>query len=183
MKLTETKKVLSLYGNYVVRSAKANLTKKKKNNTGALYRSIKSRVRKYRGDLNLTFEMLGYGTFVDKGVQGTGSKNLAPKSPYRFGSGKGGGSLRAGINKWMTQRKELKGVVRDKQGKFIPRQSLQYLIVRKIWSRGIAPTMFFTNPFKNLTKRDPSKLLDAFIKDFTKDLEDEINKNPNITLK
>ena len=175
MKLANLRKVLDTYGKLVQRSAKANLTKAKKRNTDSLYNSIKYLVRKYKGDLNLTFSMLGYGTFVDKGVKGTKSSTKAPQSPYRFGSGKGGSGLRAGINKWVTQKKDLKGVVRDKKGRFIPRKSLQFLIVRSIWNTGLETTNFFSNPFNNLQKRNKSEIIDAFLKDFTADLEKEVN--------
>ena len=127
----------------------------------------------------MTIKMLGYGAFVDQGVQGAnpsgqpmGAKhrvNQAPKSPYKFGSGKGGTGLRAGINKWVTQ-KNLKGV-RDKQGRFIPRKSLQFLIVRSIWNTGLKPTLFLTNAFNKRLKKTEDKIIEAFFKDYAKDLE------------
>tara|TARA_R100001244_G_C5163917_1_gene131260 strand:+ start:1145 stop:1690 length:546 start_codon:yes stop_codon:yes gene_type:complete len=181
MKLTYLKEVLNMYGKYVVKTAKRNLVKDKKDNTGALYTSIKYKIKKHKDTLTLIISMLGYGTFVDKGVKGAETAQKAPKSPYKFGKGnKSRGTLRGAINKWVTQKKELKNI-RDKQGRFIPRKSLQFLIVRSIWTTGLKTTLFFTKPLKRITKKNDKKIMEAFIKDFAQDLKRSIIKNKNIS--
>ena len=184
MLLKNTRKVLNEFGAFVVKNAKISLSKGKKNASGALSKSLKYQTRLSKGDLIMTIKMIGYGAFVDQGVQGAnpsgqpmGAKhrvNQAPKSPYKFGSGKGGTGLRAGINKRVTQ-KNLKGV-RDKQGRFIPRKSLQFLIVRSIWNTGLKPTLFLTNAFNKRLKKTEDKIIEAFFKDYAKDLEKRLSQ-------
>ena len=83
------------------------------------------------------FEMLDYAPFVDEGVRGKNPKGLpakskwhgkqkAPKSPYKFGTKSGAkGGLTRGLDKWIIR----KGIApRDKEGKFMSRKTLKYLI-------------------------------------------------------
>ena len=67
------------------------------------------------------------------------------------------------FDQWVI-RKGLKGV-RDKQGKFIPRKSLRYLVARSVFNNGIKPSYFFTKPFQAAFKFLPQELRDAFVFD------------------
>jgi hypothetical protein len=64
------------------------------------------------------------------------------------------------FSEWVI-RKGLKGT-RDKQGRFIPRKSLQYLIARSVFMKGIKPSMFFTKPFNVGFERLPKELQEKF---------------------
>jgi hypothetical protein len=102
-----------------------------------------------------------YGTFVDKGVKGAKSSQRAPRSPYRFGSGRGKkGGLTKGIDKWVKR----KGIqFRDKKtGRFMSYKSTAFLIRRSIYNKGIKPSMFFTKPFENAFKRLPDEIVEKF---------------------
>jgi len=49
------------------------------------------------------------------------------------------------FDKWSIR----KGIApRDKQGRFVSRQSLNFLIARSIKNKGIRATLFFTKPFE-----------------------------------
>ena len=63
------------------------------------------------------------------------------------------------FDKWGVR----KGIApRDKQGKFIKRKSLNFLIARSIFEKGIKPTLFFTKPFEKFFKRLPDELVDKY---------------------
>ena len=178
MNLKETKKELGKFAKYVIKQARVNLTREKKNTTGALYKSLDYDIDVQKGAIVVDFLMEDYGEFVDKGVKGKNPNSLpqgakwfgiqkAPTSPYQFGSNKSRG-LRAAINKWTVQ-KNLKGV-RDAKGRFIPRKTLQYLITRSIYLSGIRATLFFSRPFNKGLKR----FTDKFTSAFALDIEQEI---------
>jgi hypothetical protein len=61
---------------------------------------------------------------------------------------------------WVV-RKGLQGV-RGKDGKFIPRKSLQYLIAKSVFNNGIRPSYFFSNPFKVNFNKLPTEVAEAF---------------------
>ena len=141
------KNYLDSFGAEVVSNAKANLKSAGKGG-GNLEKSIDFKVVP-DGDGN-------YGTFVDKGVKGSGGKigdkswggrrhfiNWKGKredSPYKFGKSKSGG-LTKGISKWI-KTKGLKG--RDKKsGRYITDKSLVFLISRRIYIAGMHGISFF----------------------------------------
>jgi len=78
----------------------------------------------------------------------------------------------AALDKWAVRKSGLKKAVRDKQGRFIPRKSLVFLIGRKIFLEGIKPSLFFTKPFEKAYKNLPKELVTAFVNDYEKILED-----------
>ena len=174
------KKSLNEFAKKVVADSRSQLTKKKA--SGALSRSLKNEVQVFKNSIMVSFKMLEYGLYVDKGVKGknpnelpAGAKNKgkqqAPKSPYKFGSGrsKSKGSLRGSINKWVV-RKNLKNI-RDKKGRFLPRKSAIFLISRSIFLSGIKPSLFFTKPFEKNFKRLPKDLAKQYGLDVKKFLD------------
>ena len=69
------------------------------------------------------------------------------------------------FDKWVIR----KGIApRDKKGKFIKRKSLNFLIARSIFEKGIKPTLFFTKPFEKFYKRLPNQLVEKYGLDMEK---------------
>ena len=78
----------------------------------------------------------------------------------------------AKMDKWIVK----KGIApRDKNGKFISRKSLQFMIARSIFNNGIKPSLFFTKPFEKAFKNLSSELVTAY----KLDIEDLIDKTIN----
>jgi len=137
--MSEFKKALEKYAKYVIQQSRSNLTKKKNNASKQLYNSLEYRIQ---GD-KISFLSEDYGQFIDKGVKG--SKSTYPESsasPFKYTTKQPPSSV---FDKWSIR----KGIApRDKQGKFVSRQSLNFLIARSIKNKGIRATLFFTKPFE-----------------------------------
>jgi len=137
--MSEFRKALEKYAKYVIQQSRSNLTKKKNNASKQLYNSLEYKIQ---GD-KISFLSEKYGEFIDKGVKG--SKSTYPESsasPFRYTTKQPPSSV---FDKWSIR----KGIApRDKQGKFVSRQSLNFLIARSIKNKGIRATLFFTKPFE-----------------------------------
>ena len=157
---------LNSFGKYVVKQARTNLTKSKKNLTKDLYNSISYKVTKNSKGFSLQLMMADYGSFVDKGVSGTKQsrtfknyKGKVIKSPYRFGTGSSKvGKSKGGMSGIMAKWAKRRGFQwRNKEtGKFMSHKSMGYLIARSIYSKGIKGISFFQRPLelglKNFSK-------------------------------
>jgi len=163
MQLKETQKALNAFGKYVVQQARTNLTKGKKNSTKSLYNSLEYDVQEMEGLIRMFFKMDDYGEFQDKGVSGVKKKY---NTPYSYTTKM---PPTSSLDKWIV-RKGLKGI-RDEKGRFIKRKSLQYLIARSIYTKGIKPSLFFTKPFNKAF----SNLDKALETAYSKDLENNID--------
>lgn len=137
--MSEFKKALEKYAKYVIQQSRSNLTKKKNNASKQLYNSLEYRIQ---GD-KISFLSEDYGQFIDKGVKG--SKSTYPESsasPFKYTTKQPPSKV---FDKWSIR----KGIApRDKQGRFVSRQSLNFLIARSIKNKGIRATLFFTKPFE-----------------------------------
>ena len=137
--MSEFKKALEKYAKYVIQQSRSNLTKKKNNASKQLYNSLEYKIQ---GD-KISFLSEKYGEYLDKGVKG--SKSTYPESsasPFRYTTKQPPSSV---FDKWSIR----KGIApRDKKGKFVSRQSLNFLIARSIKNKGIRATLFFTKPFE-----------------------------------
>jgi len=137
--MSEFKKALEKYANYVIQQSRSNLTKKKNNASKQLYNSLEYKIQ---GD-KISFLSEDYGEYLDKGVKG--AKSTYPESsasPFKYTTKQPPSSV---FDKWSIR----KGIApRDKQGKFVSRQSLNFLIARSIKNKGIRATLFFTKPFE-----------------------------------
>ena len=137
--MSEFKKALEKYAKYVIQQSRSNLTKKKNNASKQLYNSLEYRIQ---GD-KISFLSEKYGEFIDKGVKG--SKSTYPESsasPFKYTTKQPPSSV---FDKWSIR----KGIApRDKKGRFVSRQSLNFLIARSIKNKGIRATLFFTKPFE-----------------------------------
>jgi len=67
--------------------------------------------------------------------------------------------LTKSLDKWIIR----KGLApRDKDGKFMSRKTLKFLMARSIYMSGIKPSLFFTKPFEAAFKRLPDDLIEKF---------------------
>ena len=158
--------LLNDFRSNVIREAKKNLTSQ--NTSGRLSKSLKSYVKESKNSIQISFEMEDYGFYQDRGVKGVKSgKSL---DGYRYTRRGGQGSLKGmpppkAFDKWNIK----KGIApRDKKGKFIKRKSLNFLIARSIFEKGIKPTLFFTKPFEKYYKRLPDELVEKYGLDMEK---------------
>jgi hypothetical protein len=151
---------LNKFGKFIVQQSRSNLSKAKKKDRGALYKSINYNLEVGKRSFALSFSMEDYGKFVDKGVKGVSSSSKAPNSPYKFGTGSGRkGGLTDGINGWV-KRKRFQ--FRDKKGKFLSYESTAFIVRRSIWFTGLRTTNFFERPFELAFKKLPYELIKAY---------------------
>jgi hypothetical protein len=149
----EVEKELKRFTDYVVKQAKSNLTRLKKNSTKSLYDSLKGNVKVSTNSFEMSIEMEEYGHFQDKGVSGTKVKY---NTPYSYSTKMPPPNK---LDKWIIR----KGIApRDKNGKFISRKSLQFMIARSIFIKGIKPSLFLTKPFEAAFKTLPDELIEKF---------------------
>lgn len=149
----EVEKELKRFTDYVVKQAKSNLTRLKKNSTKSLYDSLKGNVKVSTNSFEMSIEMEEYGHFQDKGVSGTKVKY---NTPYSYSTKMPPPNK---LDKWIIR----KGIApRDKNGKFISRKSLQFMIARSIFIKGIKPSLFLTKPFEQAFKTLPDELVEKF---------------------
>ena len=154
MQLKETREALNNFGKFVVQQARTRLTKGRKNVSKKLYNSLEYKINATQDSISVIFEMEDYGKFQDQGVSGIKKKY---DTPFSFKS-------KMPPSKAFSQfvvRKNIKGS-RDEKGKFVSRKSLQYLIARSVYMRGIKPSMFFTKPFNQAFDKLPPELQEKF---------------------
>jgi len=170
---------LNRFAKYVISQSRANLTRGKKNSSNKLYNSLDSNVKVSKNSFEITFLMEEYGVFQDKGVKGTKSNYLENKnSPFSYKSKGGKNGLKGmpppkAFDKWIV-RKGLKGI-RNKKGQFISRKSLQFMIARSVFEKGIKASMFFTKPFEKAFKNLPKELVDAYRLDVEQLIKTTVN--------
>jgi hypothetical protein len=171
MKTDNIERYLESFGKYIVKQARTNLTKAKKNDTKDLYNSISFKVTQNAQGFSVQFFMQDYGTFVDKGVSGTNKQRKFTNyegrsiiSPYRFGTGSAKvGKSKGGMSGIMAKWAKRKGFQwKDKEtGKFMSHKSMGYLIARSIYSKGIQGISFFQRPLQLGMKNLPKEMLRA----------------------
>lgn len=155
-----TQEELNKFAKYVIKQARTNLTKGKRNASKRLYDSLDYDLRVSKNSFSLEFIMEDYGMFIDEGVRGADS--VYPESANsRFEySGRFKMIPTASLDKWVIKR-GIKGV-RDEKGRFIKRDSLKYAIAKSIYSKGIKASMFFTKPFEKAFLNLPPDVIEAF---------------------
>ena len=154
--MSEFKKALEKYAKYVIQQSRSNLTKKKNNASKALYNSLEYSVK---GD-KISFTSEDYGPFIDKGVKGAKSTYTeSSASPFKYTNKQPPSKA---FDKWTVK----KGIApRDKKGRFISRQSLNFLIARSIYKKGIKATLFFTKPFERGLDLYGDEIVEGFLND------------------
>jgi hypothetical protein len=164
--LSNVKEELNRFAKYVISQSRANLTRQKKNSSKALYDSLDSNIKVSKNSFELSFMMEDYGVFQDKGVSGV-KKKYNTKYSYTTKM-----PPPAKLDKWIVK----KGIApRDKNGKFISRKSLQFMIARSVFNNGIKPSLFFTKPFEKAFKNINKDLIKAYRLDVEQLLETSIN--------
>jgi hypothetical protein len=163
--MLETEKELEKFVKYVIKQSRTNLTNLKKNSSKKLYDSLKGESKLMKNSFAVYFSMEDYGHYQDKGVNGVGpsgkDKNGNPKKVVR--DGKYSYTTKrppiSALDKWIVR----KGIApRNKEGKFINRQTLKFLIARSIFRHGIKPSLFFTKPFEAAFSKLPSELIEKY---------------------
>ena len=154
--MSEFRKALDKYAKYVIQQSRANLTRKGNKASGRLYQSLGYKIQGSK----VKFESEEYGVYQDQGVRGAKSTySESSKSPFRYTSKMPPSSV---FDKWTIK----KGIApRDKQGRFINRKSLNYLIARSIYKKGIRATMFFTKPFERGLDLYGDEIVAGYIED------------------
>jgi len=155
IKTKNTEAALDKFGKYLVKEARKNLTRKKKNNTKALYNSLDYEVNVMPNSLTFDFVMEEYGEWVDKGRR---AGKMPPVSA---------------IEKWVEQRKIQ---FRDNKGRFETYRTTAFLIARSIKKRGIPATNFYTRPFNLGFAKLPRELTEAYALDVTEFLDYTLNE-------
>ena len=167
--LKNVQQELNRFAKYVITQSKANLTRGKKNSSKTLYNSLDYDINVSPNSFSLSFLMEDYGVFQDKGVSGIKKKY---NTPYSYTNKMPPPSK---MDKWIV-RKGLKGV-RGKDGKFISRKSLQFMIARSIYNNGIKPSLFFTKPFEKAFKNLDKDIIEAYKLDVEELLKFTTNGN------
>lgn len=159
---------LNAFAKYVIQQSRTNLTKSGKSSSGKLYKSLNSKLIETSGSLvSLTFEMVDYGEFQDRGVSG---KNKKYNTPYSYTTKM---PPPQAFDKWVVR----KGIApRGKGGKFSSREGLKFAIAKAIYKNGIRPSMFFTKPFEAAFKRLPDELIEAYSIGIEKQIQVNIDK-------
>ena len=174
MNTKNLERYLESFGKYIVKQARTNLTKGKKNVSKDLYNSIKFEVEtEANGDFTVQFMMDYYGQFVDKGVSGNKKKRTykdwkgkTVSTPYKYTTKQPPSSV---LTKWIKMR-GIKG--RDnKTGRFISNKTLAILIGRSIKIKGIQGISFFQRPLQLAMKKFPKDYAQALKKDIIETLK------------
>ena len=132
--LNNTEEILNKFAKRVVQQSRTRLTKGKKNASKDLYNSLRYDLTTSAAAFILNFFMEEYGIYQDRGVSG---KKRKYNTPFSY---KDKMPPPKALDKWMVRR-NIKGT-RDAQGRFIKRKSLQYLLARSIYNKGIKPSNF-----------------------------------------
>ena len=143
-------KALEEFRDFVIQNAKQNLAIKTA--SGKLRDSFKATVKVMPNSMTFMFEMEQYGWYQDKGVSGVKQKYNTPFS-YKTKM-----PPPSKLDKWIVRR----GLAPRDKGKFTGRKSLQFLIARSIFEKGIKPSLWFTKPFEQGFKGLPDTLIDRY---------------------
>jgi len=150
------KAALDDFGKYVVQQSRSNLSKQDKNVSKNLYNSISYETKVNKNSFELTINMVDYGKFIDKGVKGVNSSAKAPTSPFKYTNKRPPSRV---FDKWSIKRGF---AARDEKGRFLPRKTINFLIAKSIYEKGIKTTNFLTTPFERAFKRLPDDVVEAY---------------------
>ena len=175
--LNEVLKEIETFGDVLVSRTRKNLKNEKMISSGVLFDSISYNVDQTMDGFIFEFIMVEYGFYQDEGVKGAnpGAVNIlqpdgskkpgiqkAPRSRFKFGSGKGQGSLFKGLDPWVV-KKNIAGTRAN--GRFISRASIKIAMSKSIFYQGLPPRRFFTRAWDQTTGNIDNQLAMAYIKD------------------
>lgn len=166
-----TEKALNDFLKYTITQAKANLTRKKKNSTRALYDSLDYDFKVSKNSFTASISGLDYGEYQDKGVSG---KKKKYNTPYSYKDKQPPASA---FDKWIVR----KGIApRNDKGQFQTRKGIAFAIARSVFINGIKPSRFMSDPFEKGFKRLPDEIIEAFgldVETFLKQIVNNGKKN------
>lgn len=158
-KAENTRLALDKFGKYLVTESRKNLTRKKKNVSGSLYRSLSYELTTGPSSIGFDFLMNEYGEWVDKG------RKAGKFPPFQ------------NILDWVKARRfqfrELEG---KNKGKFKSYEETARALWFKIKNKGIKPTDFYSRPFNLGFQKLPVELQEAYGLDVESFLEFTINE-------
>lgn len=170
VKQENTEKALKEFLKYTVSQAKANLTRKKKNSSRALYESIEYDYTVSPNSFSASITALDYGEYQDKGVSG---KKKKYNTPYSY---KDKMPPASAFDKWIVR----KGIApRNDKGQFQTRKGIAFAIARGVFMNGIKPSRFLSDPFEKGFKRLPDEIIEAYGLDVETFLNFVINGKKN----
>lgn len=176
--LNEVLNEIDIFGQALVQRTRKNLKNEGMISSGVLFDSIGYNVDQTEDGFIFEFIMVEYGYYQDEGVQGAnpGAVNIkqadgskkpgfqkAPGSRFKFGSGKGKGSLFKGLDKWVVKKK-IKGT-RGPNNRFVSRAAVKTAIAKSIFYQGLPPRRFFSRAWDQTTRDIDNQLALAYIKD------------------
>ncbi len=182
MQLDEVKNTIHKFATKVIAEARMNLQKKKSKSSGALANSLKYTFTEDEKNFIIHFWSNEYGKYIDKGVKGAKSSyegDEAPtkpydrKQPYAYTDKMPPPSK---LDKWIVRN----NLAPRQKGKFTGRKidtvgfkkSIQFLIARSIWSKGIKASQFFSKPLE----KEYLSLGAEIVKEFTISIENIAKK-------
>jgi len=176
MRLEAVKTTVNKFAQLVLSQAKKNL--QKKGSTGNLANSLKYKLTESEKGFIISFFGIEYADFVDKGVKGAiKDKSGAIKNKDdRFYAYTTKMPPPSKLDKWIVR----KGLAPRQNGKFTGRKintvgfkkSIQFLVARSIYSKGIKASLFFTKPFE----KEYKTLANSIVNDFLIEIDNKIDK-------
>ena len=165
--LNNTEKALDKFGKGVIKQARTNLTRNKKNVSKTLYNKLVYDLAVNPNSFSLSFKMPDYGAYQDEGVKGADPslvKNGVQKAPNsRFAYRNERPPIKP-VQEWLKNR----GIrFRDEKGRFKKggTKTLAFLISRRIYAEGIKPSRFFSRAFETQFRRLPKEITKAYALD------------------
>jgi|SRR6056297_330572 len=186
--LDNTEEALQKFRKNVIKQARTNLTKKDKNVTKNLYKSLDSDIVVSPNSFSLAFAMSDYAKFQDEGVKGADPSKVkgknaikgqqAPNSRYKFGSGNFGGTWESFVDKIEEWAKRRNLRFRDEKGKYKKgsMRSFAEVVANNIYARGIKPSRFFSRAFETQFKKLPKNIVEGYALDVARLLETSMKK-------
>ena len=164
MDFKQTKAALDSFAKSVIKQAKGNLARHKKNRfiTGNQSGELSNSLGYKSSGLNLQFYMADYGMFVDEGVKGKKS-NYPENRNSRFSFN----SKRPPMQPLADWAKKKNIRLRDAKGKFKKGnyKTIGFILAKSIFEKGIKASFFFTKPFEQGFEKLPNELVDKFALD------------------
>lgn len=176
MRLETVKNTVNKFAQIVLSQAKKNL--QQKGSTGNLANSLQYKLTEAEKGFIISFFGADYADFVDKGVKGAiNDKSGAIKNKDdRFYAYTTKMPPPNKLDKWIVR----KGLAPRQSGRFTGRKvstvgfkkSIQFLVARSIFSKGIKASLFFTKPFE----KEYKSLANSIVNDFLVEIDNKIDK-------